>query len=53
MEKLEFETSGNNKEYKVESISDNAIYTKELEVGHLLGFYYLVLQKSYAEDENI
>lgn len=39
---LEFDSNGNNKEYKVEAIWDNAIYTKESE-GHLLKLYYLVL----------
>ena len=36
-EQLEFEASGNNKEYKVEGICDSAVYTKESEVGHILG----------------
>ena len=29
-------------EYKVEAIWDSAVYTNELESGHLPGFYYLV-----------
>ena len=37
----EFEL-GNNKEYEVEAIQENAVYTKEAD-GHLPGFYYLVL----------
>ena len=41
-EQLEFESGGNNKEYKVEGICDSAVYARELEVGHLPGFYYLI-----------
>ena len=37
---LEFEAGGNNKEYKIESICDSAVYTKKSETGHLLGLYY-------------
>ena len=48
---LEF-TVGNNKEYKVEGIQDSAIYTKKL-ARQLLGLYYLILWKSYLEEENI
>ena len=32
---------GDNKEYKVEAIRDNAVYIKEVD-GHLLELYYLV-----------
>ena len=46
MEQLEFEASGNNKEYKVEGICDSAVYTKELEAGYLLDFHYLESWKS-------
>ena len=41
-EQLEFEVSGNNKEYEVEGICDSAVYVRESEAGHLLGLYYLV-----------
>ena len=51
-EKLEFKAGGNNKEYKMKGICDSAVYTRESEVSHLLGFYYLVSWKSYPEDEN-
>ena len=52
VEKLKFESDSNNKEFKVENIYDNAIYTKKLEVDHLLGLYNLVSWKSYPKDEN-
>ena len=38
--KLDFE-SGDSKEYKVETIRDNAVYARKSE-GHLPGLYYLV-----------
>ena len=47
---LEFE-AGNDKEYKVDGIWDNAVYAREL-AGQLPGLYYLVLWKSYPEKEN-
>ena len=47
----EFE-AGNNKEYEVDSIWDNAVYAKK-SAGQLLALYYLVLWKSYPEKENI
>ena len=47
---LKFET-GNNKEYKVDGIWDNAVYAKEL-AGQLPGLYYLVLWKGYPKEEN-
>ena len=37
----EFE-AGNNKEYEVEGIWDNAVYAKESVAGHLPGLYYLI-----------
>ena len=48
---LEFET-GDDKEYEVDDIRDSAIYTKE-SAGQLKRLYYLVLWKSYPEEENI
>ena len=42
MEQLKFEADGNNKEYKMEDIYDNAVYARESETGHLFGLYYLV-----------
>ena len=42
VEQLEFKVGSNNKEYKVEDIYDSAIYAKESEADHLLGFYYLI-----------
>ena len=47
---FEFEAS-DNKEYKVESIKDSAVYAKE-SAGQLLELYYLVLWKGYPEKEN-
>lgn len=43
---------GNNKEYKIEAIQDSVVYAIKLEVGHLLGLYYLVSWKSYPKAEN-
>ena len=39
-EKLEFEASGNNKEYKIEVICDSTVYTRESKTSYLLGLYY-------------
>ena len=47
---LEFK-AGNDKEYKVEGIRDSAVYSMELEAGHLSGLYYLVNWKGYPEEE--
>ena len=50
---IEFEASNNDsEEYEMEVIWDSAVYAKELESGHLPGFYYLVLWKRYLEEEN-
>lgn len=38
---FKFETS-NNKEYKIKTIQNNAVYTKKIG-GHLLGLYYLAI----------
>ena len=48
---LEFE-AGDNGEYAVERICNSMVYAKELEAGHLLGLYYLVLWKGYPKEEN-
>ena len=42
MEQLEFKAGSNNKEYKIESICNSAVYARKLEAGHLSGFYYLI-----------
>ena len=42
VEQLKFETGRNNKEYKIESICNNAVYTRKSETGYLLGLYYLI-----------
>ena len=47
----EFEP-GNDKEYKVEAIWNNAVYTKEAN-GHLLELYNLVTWKSYLKEKKI
>ena len=40
---LDFEfKAGNNEEYKVDSIWNSPVYTKELIIGQLLGLYYLI-----------
>ena len=49
---IEFDTSNNREEYKVEAIQDSAVYARELGSGHLLGLYYLVSCKRYPEEEN-
>ncbi len=43
---------GDSKEYKVKAICNNKSYAKELDSDHLPGLYYLVLWKSYLEEEN-
>lgn len=48
---LKFE-AGNDKEYEVERIRDNAIYAMELETSYLPRLYYLVNWKNYPEKEN-
>ena len=42
--------AGDNKEYRVEAIIDNAVYAKEVE-RYLLGLYYLIFWKGYTEEE--
>ena len=49
--KPKFDT-GNNKKYKIKTIRDNIIYTKEAKK-YLLGLYYLVFYKGYLEKKNI
>ena len=49
---LEFE-AGDDKEYKINGIRDNAVYIKESTIGQLPGLYYLVLWKGYLEEKNI
>ena len=40
-------------EYKVETICNNAVYAKKLELGHFLKLYYLIFWKDYQKEENI
>ena len=50
---IKFDASNNDsREYKVEAIWDNAVYTQELKLGHLPDLYYLVSWKGYLEEEN-
>ena len=42
----------NSKEYKVEAIQNNVVYTRESE-GYLSKFYFLAELKDYLEEENI
>ena len=51
-EQLEFEAGGNNQEYEIEEICDNAVYARESEAGYLPGLYYLVSWKGYPEDKS-
>ncbi len=48
---LEFEAGGN-KEYKVETIIDSAVYGQQANSNQIPSFYYLVLCKGYPEEEN-
>ena len=48
---LEFNVS-NNKKYKVKTIINSAIYTKEIEE-HLPGLYFLIFWKDYIEEKSI
>lgn len=49
--RLEFENDGDGKEYKVKTICDSAVYTRESE-DYLSGFYYLVFWKDYLKEKN-
>ena len=51
-DKTKLDTGNNSKEYKVETIWDSAVYTRESELGHLPSLYYLVSWKGYPEEEN-
>lgn len=44
---------GKSNKYEVEAIRNGAIYIRELERGHLLGLYYLILWKDYSKEEII
>ena len=44
--------AGDSKKYEVEAIWDSAVYASKLELGQLLGLYYLVGWKGYPEEEN-
>ncbi len=50
--RLEFESDGDGKEYKIKTIRNSKVYAKELDSGQLLGLYYLVSWKGYLEKEN-
>ena len=49
---VEFDTGNDSREYKVEAIWNSAVYTRESELGHLLGLYYLISWKRCLEEEN-
>ena len=49
---IELDASDDNREYKVETIWDSAVYTRESESGHLSSLYYLVPWKRYLKKEN-
>lgn len=42
VKQLEFKASENNKEYKIENIYNSVIYTRKLDIGYLLGLYYII-----------
>ena len=48
---FEFEAS-NNDEYKLDGIWNKAVYTKKSIIDQLPRLYYLILCKSYLEEEN-
>ena len=48
---LKFEANDKGKKYEIEEIWDSAVYIKKSK-SHLPGLYYLVLWKSYLEEEN-
>lgn len=50
--RLEFENSGNSKEYVVEAICNSTIYVMESE-SYLSNLYYLVFWKGYPDEKNI
>ncbi len=49
---VEFEV-GDNKEYKVETIINRAVYGQQANSNQMLGLYYLVSWKGYLEEKNI
>ncbi len=49
---LDFKANNKGKEYEVKDIKNSTVYTRESR-GHLSVLYYLVLWKSYSEEENI
>ena len=49
----ELDAGNKSGEYEVEAIWNSTVYTRESELGHLPGFYYLVSWKRYPEEENI
>ena len=50
---LDFEfKAGNDTKYKVDGIWDSTVYAKKSAIAQLLGLEYLVLRKSYPEEEN-
>ena len=48
----ELDANNESEKYEVEAIRDSKVYARESELGHLPGFYYLVLWKRYPEEEN-
>ena len=48
----ELNADDNSREYEMKAIWDNAVYMRELKLGHLPGLYHLVLWKKYPKEEN-
>ena len=48
----ELDAGDNSGKYEVEAIRDSAVYTRESELDHLPGLYYLVSWKGYLGEEN-
>ncbi len=44
--------AGDEKEYEVETIINNAVYGQQANSNQMPGFYYLVLWTGYLEEEN-
>lgn len=49
---LEFKRDNKSKKYEFEVIYNSVISSKTLEKRRFLGFYYLMLQKDFFEEEN-
>lgn len=44
--------TNNSKKYKIEIIYNSIVYIKELKLGYLSKFYFLIFWKEYLEERN-